>query len=116
MIVIPGLKPLGLLVMTSEKVEDTITIAVDPGELLIMRLELPWRQSVAVIYIKPAEPDGRIPSELGLADEAIAIGIGGIERQALIEPGCAIALGLLGSSRTDRAEHHRDRDICCCRE
>jgi hypothetical protein len=55
-----------------------------------------------VIPVQPAEPGRGVARELGLADEAVAIGIGGIERQTLLDVRCRTFVRRLRRSSSDR--------------
>jgi hypothetical protein len=92
--------------------QGAITVAVDPREQRrVVRPELLRREGLATILVEPAEPGGRVARELGLVDEAIAVVIGGLEGEALIEARRHITIGLLGHGHTHRANRHRASGI-----
>jgi hypothetical protein len=94
------------------KGQHTIAIGIDTREHGgVVRAELLRRQSLAAIGVEPAEPGGRVPREFALTDQAVAIGIGGIERQTLVKAWLRACIVLLGHSRPDYPECHRDGDI-----
>jgi hypothetical protein len=73
-----------LFIMTSVNVRTPSPLrSTRANQAGVVRPEFLWRPLLVAVCIEPAEPGSRIPRELGLADVAVAVGVGGAERHAL---------------------------------